>query len=87
MKLSFENARLAAEQLHELADCHTRRITMRVHNNVRTYAALRERHILLVDDQTRDSLLAVATAELVAYFRPARLPHQQLDQEGVVVVA
>ena len=87
VKLALEHARFAADQLEQLADRHTTRIAVWVHDYVRTNAELAERHVLLVDDEADDALLAVTAAELVADLGPSRLPHEQLDEIGVVVVA
>lgn len=59
---------LPAQQLHQLADSHATRVAVRVHDEVRTYAGLVERHVLLLDDDAAHALLPVATAELVAEF-------------------
>ena len=62
-------------------------VSMRVHDDVRADAKVAEWHVLLVDNQTHDALLAVTTAELVANLRSSGLTHEHFNQEGVVVVA
>ena len=60
---------------------------MGIHDDVRTDAKVAEWHIFLVDNETNDTFLTVATAEFVTNLWPSRLSHEHFDQEGIIVIA
>ena len=53
---------------------------MRIHDQIRTNTLLAEWHILLVDDQTANTLLAVARTKLIADFRTTALAQLYLNE-------
>ena len=58
---------------------------MRIHNEIRAPAVLlRERHVLLGNDQTNHAFLAVPGTELVADFRSSGLPRDQLEVQWLL---
>merc|ERR1719271_1540883 len=59
---------------------------MRVHDEVRADALLREGHVLLLDNGPNHALLPVARRELVPKFWPPRMSHNYLDDLAAFVV-
>merc|ERR1712013_522265 len=69
MKFTLENASFASNQLDQFSHCHTRRKTVRVHNNVWANSQIRKGHVLLIHNQATYTLLTVTTTEFVTNFR------------------
>ena len=82
----LEGPGLAGNELEQLTDRHPRGEAVRVHDDVRAQALIGERHVLLVDDEPADPLLAVPAAELVAELRGPGAPDPRLDDQEVVGV-
>lgn len=78
--LARQHARLAGHELEHLTDRHARGESVRVHDDVRDDALVRERHVDLLRDEAHDALLAVAGREFVADLGATRLPRQHLDE-------
>lgn len=85
LELALEDAGFSGEQLEHLADGHTRRETVRVHDDVGADALVVERHVLLRDDETANTLLSVTRGELVAEFGTTSLSQENLDEGRVRV--
>ena len=64
-KPAVKHARLPHKRLNKLPDCHTRRNRMRIDNNIGSDSILRERHILLGNNQPDCSFLTATRAEFV----------------------
>ena len=81
--------RPAEMRLEHLADVHARGNAQRVEDDVDRIAVLEERHVLLGHDLRDDTLVAVASGELVAFGDLALLghvhTHQAVDARGQVV--
>ncbi len=60
VELSRERTCFRADAFHQLADCHSRGVTVRVHDHIWTHSDLVERHVFLRHDQARYTLLSVA---------------------------
>lgn len=74
------------QSLVYLTDCHARWDRVRVHDDVRIDALLRERHVLLAIGDTARSLLSVARTEFVANLRNTHLPHAHGHALGTLAV-
>mmetsp|Transcript_18982 Transcript_18982/g.33951 ORF Transcript_18982/g.33951 Transcript_18982/m.33951 type:complete len:206 (-) Transcript_18982:862-1479(-) len=86
LELTFHEASLSGEKLDHLADRHSRRESVRVHDDVRSHPEVVERHVLLRNEDSNHTFLSVATAELVSELRPASGAHENLDYEVVRLV-
>src|SRR5690606_1068140 len=59
LKRSSQNTSLAGHKFNHFTNCHTGWETVGIHDNVRADAGIVERHVLLVDDDTANTLLSV----------------------------
>lgn len=77
---------LAQQALDELSDGHTRGNGVRVHDDVRHDAVLREGHVFLPVRHSDRSLLPVPRAQLVADLRDAHRAHLHLHEAEASLV-
>lgn len=59
---------------------------MRIHDEVRSPAGLRKRHIFLPNNKPTNPLLPMSTRKLIPQLRPPHLPEDSLDQQIMVVI-
>jgi hypothetical protein len=67
VEFSRERTCFRADAFHQLADCHSRRVSVRIHDHVWTHSDLVERHVFLRHDQARYTFLSVTRRELVSF--------------------
>ena len=59
---------LASDELNHLADSHTRRKTVRIHDDIRNHATVAERHIASICNHSNNAFLTVTWRKFVAQF-------------------
>ena len=77
---------LAEQTLDELSDGHTRGNGVRVHDDIRNDAVLREGHVFLPVRHSDRSLLSVSRAQFVADLRDAYRAHLHLHEAEASLV-
>ena len=77
---ALQHARLAHQRLHQLANRHACGERVRVNDEVRANAVVRERHVLFGYNQPHRPFLPGARAELVANARDALFANAHLGQ-------
>jgi len=85
--LPRQHASLPGDKLNHLAYCHTRRETVRVHNQIWAPAiSFAKGHILSGHDESHDTFLSVARTEFIADFWHTCLPSDHFDNALLVIV-
>jgi hypothetical protein len=79
---TFHRTDFAADHLKHVSDRHSRGDRVRIDDEIRDDAVDGERHILLVDKTTDDTLLTVPASELIADFRDLLGPYSDATQQS-----
>ena len=78
--LAHARRNLAHDTLHELTDCHPRRNSVRVHDDIGRDTLARERHVFLRVRHADGTLLPVTRRKLVANLRRSHRADAKLDE-------